>query len=272
MNGFPMSNVQYTHGHHDSVLKSHRWRTAENSAAYLLPHLRPGFDLLDIGCGPGTITVELASRVAPGRVSGVDSSEFVIAEAVDLLEHAAVTNVDFAVADAYSLSVPDASFDVVHAHQVLQHLTDPVRALTEMRRVCRRGGLVAARDSDYSAMAWYPRIPALDDWMTLYQQVARSNAAEPDAGRYLRHWARRAGFTDVVSSASVWCYSTPQERAWWGGLWADRVVQSNFAVQAAERGFADVLQLAGIADGWREWAADDDAWFAVLHGEELCRR
>src|SRR6188472_2086916 len=64
----------YTHGHHESVLRSHEWRTAENSAAYLLPHLQPGMDLLDVGCGPGTITLDLARLVAPGHVVGVDAA------------------------------------------------------------------------------------------------------------------------------------------------------------------------------------------------------
>src|SRR6185369_9342143 len=65
----------YTHGHHESVLRSHRWRTATNSAAHLLPHLAPGQSLLDVGCGPGTITVDLAARVAPGRVTAVELTE-----------------------------------------------------------------------------------------------------------------------------------------------------------------------------------------------------
>jgi ubiquinone/menaquinone biosynthesis C-methylase UbiE len=64
----------YTHGHHESVLRSHRWRTVENSAAYLVPFLRPGLDLLDVGCGPGSITQDFATRVAPGRVCGLDRS------------------------------------------------------------------------------------------------------------------------------------------------------------------------------------------------------
>jgi ubiquinone/menaquinone biosynthesis C-methylase UbiE len=261
-----MTSSQYTHGHHESVLRSHRWRTATNSAAYLLPHLACGMSVLDIGCGPGTITIDLAALVAPGRVSGIDYGSAVVAEAS--AAGAGVTNLSFAVGDVRGLSDDDGSFDVVHAHQVLQHLTDPVAALREMRRVCRPGGIVAARDADYAAMAWYPRIPALADWMALYQQVARSNGAEP----FLRHWAHRAGFTDVTSSASVWCYSTESERQWWGGLWADRVVASNFAGQAIDRGFADAAQLAALSDGWREWAADPDAWFAVVNGEILCRR
>ncbi len=107
--------------------------------------------------------------------------------------------------------------------------------------------------------------------MTLYQQVARSNGAEPDGGRHLRHWAHRAGFDDVTSTASVWCYAGGTDREWWGGLWADRVVESGFAQQALAAGFADGARLAALADGWREWAADPDAWFAVLNGEIRCR-
>ncbi len=267
-----MAMPEYTHGHHESVLRSHRWRTARNSAGYLLPELIPGMSLLDIGCGPGTITVDLAQLLADGRVSGIDASAEVIAEAAAAARDRDVRNVEFGVGDLYSLADPDASFDVVHAHQVLQHLTDPVAALTEMRRVCRPGGLVAARDADYAAMAWFPRLAALDDWMALYQEVARSNAAEPDAGRYLRHWARGAGFADVTPSASVWCYSTAEERTWWGQSWADRVVSSAFATQAITRGFATAARLEEIAAGWRGWATHPDGWFAILHGEILCRR
>jgi ubiquinone/menaquinone biosynthesis C-methylase UbiE len=131
----------YTHGHHETVLRSHTWRTAENSAAHLLPHLRPGLDLLDVGCGPGTITVDLAARVAPGRVVGIDSSPDVIARAQALGDE----RVTFAVDDVYHLAAPDASYDVVHAHQVLQHLTDPVAAVTEAHRVLRPDGILAVR-------------------------------------------------------------------------------------------------------------------------------
>lgn len=263
-----MTPTRYTHGHADSVLRSHRWRTADNSCAYLLPFLAPGTSVLDVGCGPGTITADLAALVAPGQVIGIDASAAVIAAAGDAVNGG---NLSFAVGDVDDLPFDDDSFDVVHAHQVLQHVSDPVAALREMRRVCRPGGLVAARDADYAAMAWYPRLPQLDDWMTLYQQVARNNGAEPDGGRYLRHWAHRAGFEEVTSSASVWCYADQVEREWWGGLWADRVVDSGLAQQALAAGFADAAGLTALADGWRAWTAHPDAWFAVLNGEILCR-
>ena len=180
----------YTHGHADPVLQSHRWRTVENSAAYLAPHLRPGLDLLDVGCGPGTITVDLAARVAPGRVVGVDVSADPLEEARAAAERAGVA-VTFEVGDVYALEAADDSFDVVHAHQVLQHLTDPVAALREMARVCRPAGVIAVRDVDYGAFVTFPPDEGLDHWLDLYHRVARANGAEPDAGRRLVSWARR---------------------------------------------------------------------------------
>ncbi len=264
-----MTNV-YTHGHHESVLRSHRWRTAENSAGYLLPLLQPGMRLLDVGCGPGTITMDLAELVGPGgRVTALERTS----DALDLARaeagRRAVTNVDFVVGDVLDLDLADDSFDVVHAHQVLQHVDDPVQGLREMGRVCRPGGIVAARESDYGAFTWFPQVPELDRWLELYRQVARSNQAEPDAGRRLLSWAQAAGLEHVEAGSSTWCFSTPADRAWWGGLWADRIVDSAVARQAADRGLATAAELAVIADGWRAWAAHDDGWFSVLHGEVL---
>jgi SAM-dependent methyltransferase len=266
------SRERYTHGHHESVLRSHRWRTAANSAGYLLPHLHAGQDLLDVGCGPGTITLDFARLVAPGRVIGVDAVEAPLREAAADAEAAGLTNASFEVRDAYALGFVDGRFDVVHAHQVLQHLADPVAALAEMRRVARPGGIVAVRDVDMAATAWFPLVPGLDRWMALYGRVARANGGEPDAGRRLLAWAHAAGFTDVTSSASVWCYATPAERAWWGSLWADRVTSSAFADQASAGGLADRDELARIADAWHEWAASPDGWFAVTSGEIVARR
>lgn len=248
----------YTHGHQESVLRSHKWRTAENSAAYLLPHLRPDMTLLDVGCGPGTITADLATRVA--SVKGIDASASVIADA-----SAAFGALAFEVGDLFDVT---EQYDVVHLHQVLQHLADPEGALRHLGSV---GSLVAARDSDYTWFQWSPDSAAIERWREIYLAVTRRNGAEARAGRFLLAWAHAAGFTDVTYTSTSWTFATPEDREWWCGLWADRCVDSSFAHQAVDYGIATVDELSSLATAWREWAKDDDAIFVVPHGEILAR-
>jgi SAM-dependent methyltransferase len=261
----------YLHGHHDSVLRSHRWRTAENSAAYLLPWLTRAAHVLDVGCGPGTITAGLASRVPAGRVVGIDAAAEALPAARAEAARRGQRNVSFGVGDVRRLGFPDATFDIVHAHQVLQHLTDPVAALAEMRRVCRPGGAVAARDGDYGGFLWFPGDPELAEWLALYQDVARATGGEPEAGRRLLAWARAAGFADVRASASVWLFATDDERRWWGGLWADRLTQSDFGEHAVRHSLATRADLHRLAGAWHRWADSDDGWFLIPHGEIVCQ-
>jgi SAM-dependent methyltransferase len=261
----------YTHGHHESVLRSHRWRTADNSAAYLLPYLRPGMTVLDVGCGPGTITADLAALIAPGRLTASEVSADALALAQAEAASREQRNIDFAVSDVHALGFPGGSFDVVHAHQVLQHVGDPVQALREMRRVAKPGGILAARDSDYAAFAWFPAVPELAEWMALYQKMARSNGGEPNAGRRLLSWAHAAGLSDVTATSSTWCFASPEDRAWWGGMWAERILRSDLARQATTSGAATQADLRRLSAGWRTWADARDGWFSILHGEIICR-
>jgi len=105
----------------------------------------------------------------------------------------------------------------------------------------------------------------------MYRALARDNGGEPDAGRRLLSWAHEAGFSDVIPTASAWCFATPEDRAWWGGLWADRVTESTLGEQAVERRLATRSDLDEMARAWHRWAHEPDAWFAVLHGEIVCR-
>jgi SAM-dependent methyltransferase len=271
MTGMPPRSEVYLHGHHDSVLRSHRWRTAENSAGYLLARLPADAHVLDVGCGPGTITVDLAARVPEGRVTGIDAAEDVLVMARQEASRRGQRNVIFKAGDAYHLAFEDGAFDVVHAHQVLQHLSDPVGALAEMRRVCRPGGLIAARDGDYGGMFWFPEDPELTQWQALYRDVAGALGGEPDAGRRLLSWARAAGFAEIEASASSWCYTAPADRDWWGRSWAERLTESPFGDRATEQGLASRDDLERLARAWLRWAASEDGWFLIPHGEILCR-
>lgn len=266
-----VETARYTHGHSAAVLSAHSRRGAADSAAYLLAHLSAGMDLLDVGCGPASITADLAERVAPGRVVALDAaSDALQAARATLSERGLSEQVELTCGDVMALPFEDASFDVVHAHQVLQHLADPVGALAEMRRLTRPGGMVAVRDAVYSAMTWFPEPAGMEQWRSVYMATARANGGEPDAGSRLLSWARAAGFTDVTASASTWCYATPADRTWQSQTWAQRCLTS-FGPRAVELGLADRADLEAMAQGWRQWGASEDAWFVVVHGEVLAR-
>ena len=267
-----MTSERYTHGHHESVLRSHLWRTAENSAGFLLPHLLAGASLLDVGCGPGNITADLARRVTKGSVIGIDRSAEVVARAADEYPVSTYPTLSFREGDVYHLGFADETFDVLYVHQVLQHLSDPVAALTEMHRVLKPAGLLAARDADFGGFFWAPDDPVLDRWLDLYHRVTQRNGADADGGRNLKKWVHEAGFDQLVVTSSNWTYESDDERHWWGGLWADRVVQSDFARQALEYSLATSAELAEIAAAFRRWSREADGVFIVPSVEVLARR
>ena len=255
------------HGHHGSVLSSHRARTPSDSAAFLLPHLDREADLLDIGCGPGSITRGLAAIV--GTAIGIDPSHEAIEEArTSDPDH----RVGWLVASGEALPFSGGSFDVVFGHQVLQHVADPVLVLTEARRVLRPGGIVAVRDADYGTMVHHPHDPRLDRWLDLYHRVADAHAGDPHAGRKLAAWVRSAGFETVAVTTSTWTYTTDASVEAWRDLWVGRLLEARLGDAAIRLGLADRSELEDLADAWRRWAAHPDAFFAFLHGEVVARR
>ena len=267
-----MSKDTYTHGHHASVLQGHTRRTAQDSAAYLLPHLNETMRMLDVGCGPATITCDLAALV--DHVTAIEPVEGILETARATARERAVDNVSFEVGSVYDLAFDDDTFDVTHAHQVLQHLTDPPAAIAEMMRVTKPGGIVAVRDADYHAMSWHPQPPELDRWMEIYQSVARRNDAEPDAARHLIEWALDAGVpsTAITPSMNHWLYASAAERTYWANMWAERTVHSAFGEQARDYQISTMDEQLDIATGWREWAEHLAGWFTVPHGELLLRQ
>jgi SAM-dependent methyltransferase len=204
-------------------------------------------------------------------VTGIDLSPDVIELARQSAEGTDGVLLAFQVGDVYELPFDDSTFDVVYAHQVLQHLSDPVRALREMRRVLVAGGLVAVRDADYGQFTWSPGTPELARWLELYHDITKRNGAEADAGRFLVDWVRDAGFEQLTSSTSTWNFHTDEERAWWGGLWAERVLKSEFARQGLEFELTTPAELEAISATFVAMANDPQAAFVLVHGEVLAR-
>ena len=263
----------YVSDHSESVLKSHKLRTAANSAAYLLNSILPDMQVCDVGCGPGSITTDLAALVPNGQVVGIEMGREVVEKARSIAAERGIKNVRFQVGDAHTLDFPDHTFDVVHCHQVLQHIANPVSALREWRRVTKPGGIVACRESDFESATQYPEIKAVTGFKDVYIQTARFRGGEPNGGRHLISWARKSGIdrADIIATASVWCYSSPEERAYWSDMWTDRLLNSSLPKNAIDGNFATQEDINRFVKGWQEWATEEDGWYTLTHGEILCR-
>ena len=260
-----MKSDSYTHGHHASVVQQHLRRTAEEAASFLLPKLTAQMRILDVGCGPGSISVGLARHVPAGEVVAIDVAEEVLDVARQRAADEEVTNIRFEPASVYELPYEDAAFDAVYAHQVLQHLSDPVAALREASRVLKPGGMVAVRDADYGTMVEWPKSPEIGRWRDIYHAVAEANNADADAGRALPSWLRHAGFSAVEVFLDNWRFDDPETVRNWGESWAVRTTDSAFGKQAVQYGIATEVDLAEIAAGWRAWTTDPDAFFMFIH-------
>lgn len=225
------------------------------------------------GCGPGTITVDIASRVPDGHVTGVDYAPEPLEGARAHAAEKNVKNVEFSVADVFSLPFPDDTFDITFAHHVIQHTTDPVRALREMRRVTKPGGIVANREGDLSFFTYYPENEALSRLNQWFGQLARANGCEPYAGRRVHAWARQAGFemSRITRTATTWCYSTPEEREFWAMAGVNRLQNSKMPESLKKFGLGTDDEIKEVVQALKDWMADEDGWFALIHGEIIAR-
>ncbi len=239
-------------------------RTASEEAAFLLTHLRAGMHVLDVGCGPGSITLGLAAAVAPGEVVGIDIQPSQLEQARALAAQRGVTNVRFEASDVYELPFPDGSFDAAFASSVLQHLREPVRALAELRRVLRPGGIAGVRDRDLGGLLIAPETPLLQQWLRLLDRVRQHNGANFYIGRHHRRLLLEAGFVRAEAGASI-----PSE----GSLEETR----QFAVSLKARIPGNAR--TALAEGWIDQAtvdaitADIDAWAErpdAFHAEPYC--
>ena len=172
-------------------------RTASVEASFFLPHLRFGMRLLDCGCGPGTITVDLAEVVAPGEVVGIDleDKQFEIGRAY--ARERGVSNVRFETGNIYNLPFPSETFDAVFAHAVLYHLKTPQKALTELQRLLKPGGVIGIRDLENGGTILTPSSQITDKARELMDRVLEYSGGHPLFGRSQRVLLREVGFVNI---------------------------------------------------------------------------
>ena len=240
-------------------------RTGE-VAAFLAPHLRPGMRLLDCGCGPGSITVDLAHSVAPGEVIGIDLREDALAQGHALARARGIANVTFETASVYQLPYPDSSFDAAFACAVLQHLAAPLAALKEMRRVLKSRGVIGIVDGSSTITFRYPTNSLLDTWDRLRTLEREHNAGRPSDALRLRALLREAGFALTEASGAMVTEAGPPA----GSLEETRRVAQNHLIRlrgvlgelAIAQGWTTKQELEQIAEALITWGEASDAFYA----------
>jgi SAM-dependent methyltransferase len=241
-------------------------RTASREVAFFLSHLRSGMQVLDVGCGPGAITLGLAEAVTPAEVVGVDLQPAQVDQARALAAERHVTNVRFEVASMYELPFPNGSFDAVLATGVLIGLREHVPALRELRRVLRPEGFVGVRDADMDADILTPATPLLEQWWGLRQRVLRHNGGEP-LGRLHGERLLEAGFARVEASASAMNAGSLPETRQHAAFFKAQL--AGMARTAIAEGWLDQSTADAVAEELDAWAERPGAFSARIYCEAI---
>ncbi len=269
----PNQQESYVHSYDGAATKQvFSDRTVEKHAAFFLPYLKPDMSLLDCGSGPGSITEGLAKAVSPGEVTGID----VEASQVELAQnHAAklgLTNLKFEQGSAYELPYPGNHFDAVFSHAMLEHLTDPVAAAKEMRRVLKPGGIVGIRCADMRMSLPAPSDDTLDRAWNIYLKYRRHCGGDPAFGRRCRALLREAGFTDAIGTASCDTWGTEESTKAFTSFLLDELTGPKIREVAFKKGWADQAQMDKAVKAINQWGEHPDAIFAVVWFEAVARK
>lgn len=226
-------------------------RSAQRQAAFLLPHLRPGMNLLDCGCGPGSITTDFARLLAPGEVTGLDIDPGEIERATARALELGLENVHFRTGDIYQLPFAAETFDIVYSNALLDHLRDPIAALRETYRVLKAGGIAAIRTADRDGYYFYPSDPVLEKDLRDGEAEKAAQGISVRIGKQIRSLLRQAGFVRTEASASYDSYGTSE---------SVRRLAANAASDEPDN---------EIAAAWKRWGDSPDAFFGHAFCEGL---
>ncbi len=259
----------YTMGFSEEMLESLRRYTAEASATYLLPYLRPGLRVLDFGCGPGTISVGLAKEVAPGEFHGIDMEESQIDIARAVANVYGGSNMTFHIGDVTDMPFEDGFFDVAHCHNVLMHIPDTAAVLAEVKRVLKPGGVIGCREMICESSYTHPDFGIIRKAWEMFEDLLAADDAHPQMGKEIKSHLLNAGFTNVKATGSVDMYSAPADVEFIYKF-ANRWFLSPEITEAAIKYGAATQELCNsIRSAYDRWKVHTGAICAVAFGEAV---
>jgi len=257
------------HGVTPGLSSEYAFRTSSVQAAFILPYLRAGMNLLDVGCGPGSITVGLAQAVSPGHVTGLDHDATHLDQARALADVRQVNNVTFQNGNALSLPFEPGTFDAAFENNVLGHLArNAVLAVREVHRVLAPGGFLAARDADASAVIWGQLTDPIREFDELFRRWHTSRGSDIDIGRTTPTILRQAGFVGIIKSVSADTKGSPEDVKAHAEIMV-HLLNGSFGRDIVNNGWADEVTVERLRNGARQWGPNPDAFFANVHVEVI---
>lgn len=262
----------YTIGFSESILQHLRRHTAHTHAAHLLPYLKPGLRVLDLGCGPGTLSIGLAEAIAPGELHGVDMEPSQVDLARSIAKAGGHDNATFQVGDVTGLPFDDDSFDVVHGNAILVHVPDTQAVLAEAKRVLKPGGLISAREWILENSFLAPDFEVIGDaWATLAELITADDG-HPNIGRDLKRHLLEAGFSDVRPTASFTSYTTEEDIGYFSRVIESWFFSADVRASATAYGVATQQQLDNLEQALKRWMSHPGAFGAVAYGEVIAHK
>lgn len=262
---------QYSGGYSPLIIDQFKQRTFVKQGAFLLPYLTAGLTVLDCGCGPGSMTLDIADLVGPGFVVGIDNSPIQIEQALLLQKQRAVTNVSFTTGSAYQLPYPDEQFDVVFAHAVLYHLQQPEQALAEFRRVLKPGGLVALRDACHSGDMMMPMSTDLAAAWNTIDKVFSHQGGNIYFGSQHKQLLLEQGFQHITVSCSYDTFASEAEKDSIRSYWS-QFLNVDHRQLILEQQWLTVTELAQQSAALDQWCANPASFFARARCEAIARK
>jgi ubiquinone/menaquinone biosynthesis C-methylase UbiE len=262
---------QYSGGYSPLIIDQFKQRSFAKQGAFLQPYLTSGLTVLDCGCGPGSMTLDIAELVNPGLVFGIDSSQIQIEQALLLQQQRAISNVSFTTGSAYQLPYPDAQFDVVFAHAVLYHLQQPEQALAEFRRVLKPNGLVALRDACHSGDMMMPESSDLTAVWDTIEKIFTYQGGNIYFGSQHKQLLLQQGFQDITVSYSYDTFASDAEKDSIRSYWNQFLAIDHRAL-ILEQQWLTASELARQCAVLDQWCLNPASFFARARCEAIARK
>ena len=245
------------------VQEHYTGRTFEQVQTYFAGRLKPGMNVLDCGCGPGTLTLGLAQAVDPGQATGIDIEPGMVDRANALANEGGIKNVEFRVDDITDLSFPNDCFDLVFVSAVLEHLPDPVVALKEIRRVLKPGAATVIINTDWGDPLISPESDDIRRFFELFEAGFNRYGGSLNRGRHLRLMMREAGLDVTEFQAYYGSSGTPVTIQYTVGGYISWMKNFRIFDEAVSLGDVDRSTLDKMEENMLKWADNPEAFIAV---------